>query len=43
MRETRMDMRISVHRVPFNATWFCPYCCPTVDTSSVTLIADTQE
>jgi hypothetical protein len=35
MRKTRVGMRISVHRVPFYTTWFCPYCCATVDTVSV--------
>ena len=36
MRKTRISKRISVHRVPLDTTLFCPYCCATVDTSSVT-------
>ena len=36
MRKTRMGKRIYVHRVPLDTSWFCPYCCATVDTSSVT-------
>ena len=39
MRETRMGKRISVQGVPLDTSWFCPYCCATVDTSSVTWIA----
>ena len=37
MRKTRMGKRISVHGVPLGTTWFCPYCCATVDTAFVTL------
>jgi hypothetical protein len=32
MRKTRVSMRICVHGVPLSTTWFCPYCCATVDT-----------
>jgi hypothetical protein len=35
MRKTRIGMQIYVHRVPLDTSWFCPYCCATVDTSSV--------
>jgi hypothetical protein len=35
MRQILIDMRIYVHGVPLDTTWFCPYCCATVDTSSV--------
>ena len=31
MRKTRVGMRIYVHRVPLGTSWFCPYCCTTVD------------
>jgi hypothetical protein len=34
MRKTRMGKRISVHRVPLDTSWFCPYCCATVDMAS---------
>jgi hypothetical protein len=37
MRETRMGKRIYVQGVPVGTSWFCPYCCATVDTSTVTL------
>jgi transcription elongation factor Elf1 len=37
MRKTRMGKRICVHRVPLDTTWFCPYCCATVDTAFATL------
>jgi hypothetical protein len=37
MRKTRIGKRIYVHRVSSDTTWFCPYCCATVDTSWVTL------
>src|SRR5215210_6658084 len=37
MRKTRLGKRISVHRVPLDTSWFCPYCCATVDTAFVTL------
>jgi hypothetical protein len=40
MRETRMGKRISVHRVPLDTTWFCPYCCATVDTPLFTQLSD---
>jgi hypothetical protein len=36
MRKTRIGKRICVHGVPLDTSWFCPYCCATVDTSSVT-------
>ena len=36
MRKTRVGKRICVHRVPLDTSWFCPYCCATVDTSSDT-------
>ena len=39
MRKTRIPKRICVHRVPSDTSWFCSYCCATVDTSSVTLMA----
>jgi hypothetical protein len=35
MRETRMGKRICVQGVPLDTSWFCPYCCATVDTSFV--------
>src|SRR5215204_7048332 len=37
MRKTRIGKRIYVHRVPGDTIRFCPYCCATVDTPSVTL------
>jgi hypothetical protein len=37
MRKTRVSKRIYVQGVPLDTSWFCPYCCATVDTSSVTL------
>jgi hypothetical protein len=37
MRKTRVGMRISVHSVPLDTRWFCPYCCATVDKGCVTL------
>jgi G6PDH family F420-dependent oxidoreductase len=37
MRKTRMGKRISVHGVPLNTSWFCPYCCATVDTAFASL------
>ncbi len=37
MRETRTGKRICVHRVPSDTSWFCPYCCATVDTPLFTL------
>ena len=37
MRETRIGKRIYVHGVPLDTSWFCPYCCATVDTAFVTL------
>jgi hypothetical protein len=36
MRVSRMGKRICVHGVPLDTTWFCPYCCATVDTAFVT-------
>jgi hypothetical protein len=32
-----MGKRISVHRVPLDTIWFCPYCCATVDMAFLTL------
>jgi len=37
MRKTRIGKRIYVHGVPLGTTWFCPYCCATVDTAFMTL------
>ncbi len=37
MRKTRVGMRIYVHRVLLDTSWFCPYCCATVDAAFVTL------
>jgi hypothetical protein len=37
MRKTRVGKRIYVHGVPLDTSWFCPYCCATVDTACVTL------
>jgi hypothetical protein len=37
MRKTRIGKRISVHGVPLDTSWFCPYCCATVDTPRFTL------
>ncbi len=37
MRKTRVGIRIYVRRVPLDTSWFCPYCCATVDMASVTL------
>jgi hypothetical protein len=37
MRKTRMGKRIPVHGVPLYNSWFCPYCCATVDKIFVTL------
>ena len=31
-RKTRVGKRICVHGVPLDTSWFCPYCCATVDT-----------
>ena len=39
MRKTRVSRRICVHGVPVGTVLFCPYCCATVDTASVTLRA----
>src|SRR5215207_6375431 len=36
MRKTRIGKQISVQGVPAGTIWFCPYCCATVDTASVT-------
>ena len=35
MRINRIGKRIYVHGVPLDTTWFCPYCCATVDTAFV--------
>jgi hypothetical protein len=37
MRIHRIGKRIYVHGVPLSTTWFCPYCCATVDTAFVAL------
>jgi hypothetical protein len=37
MRKTRVGKQICVQGVPIDTSWFCPYCCATVDTASVTL------
>jgi hypothetical protein len=37
MRKTRIGKRICVQGVPSDTSWFCPYCCATVDTPLVTL------
>ena len=37
MRKTRIGKRICVQGVPLDTSWFCPYCCATVDTPLVTL------
>ena len=37
MRKTRVGKQIYVHGVSLDTTWFCSYCCATVDTPSVTL------
>jgi hypothetical protein len=37
MRICRIGKRICVHGVPLDTSWFCPYCCATVDTAVVTL------
>jgi hypothetical protein len=34
MRKTRIGKRIYVRRVPLDTSWFCPYCCATVDMAS---------
>jgi hypothetical protein len=36
MRIYGIPMRIYVQGVPLDASWFCPYCCATVDTAFVT-------
>jgi hypothetical protein len=36
MRIHRIGKRICVHSVPLDTSWFCPYCCATVDMLSVT-------
>jgi hypothetical protein len=36
-RKTRIGKGIYVHRVPLDTSWFCPYCCATVDTAFLTL------
>src|SRR5215216_1073963 len=35
MLKTRVGKRIYVRSVSVGTTWFCPYCCATVDTSFV--------
>src|SRR5829696_5375456 len=42
MRKTRIGKRIYVQGVPLNTSWFCPYCCATVDTALLTLIGRKQ-
>ena len=42
MRKTRIGKRIFVQGVPLDTSWFCPYCCATVDTPSVTQGSRTQ-
>ena len=37
MRICRIGKRICVHRVPLDTSWFCPYCCATVDMTFLTL------
>src|SRR5215218_6634204 len=37
MRKTPIGKRICVNGVPLDTSWFCPYCCATVDTPLVTL------
>jgi hypothetical protein len=37
MRIYGIPMRIYVQGVPLDTTWFCPYCCATVDTGFITL------
>jgi hypothetical protein len=37
MRQILIGERIYVHVVPSDTSWFCPYCCATVDTACVTL------
>src|SRR5829696_4140057 len=37
MRKTRVGKRFSVQGVPLDTSWFCPYCCATVDTACGTL------
>ena len=37
MRIHRTGKRIYVQGVPSDTTWFCPYCCATVDKAFVTL------
>jgi hypothetical protein len=39
MRICRIGKRIYVHIVPLDTSWFCPYCCATVDTAFATQIA----
>jgi hypothetical protein len=34
MRIHRISKRIYVHGVPLDTSWFCPYCCATVDMPS---------
>jgi hypothetical protein len=36
MRIHRIGKRIYVQGVPLDTSWFCPYCCATVDTAYVT-------
>ena len=35
MRICRIGKRIYVQGVPLDTSWFCPYCCATVDTALV--------
>ena len=37
MRKICVDKQIHVQGVPVSITWFCPYCCSTVDTAIVIL------
>jgi hypothetical protein len=37
MRIQRIGKRISVQGAPLDTSWFCPYCCATVDTAFATL------
>jgi hypothetical protein len=37
MGQTRIGKRICVQGVPMDTTWFCPYCCVTVDTAFATV------
>ncbi len=37
MRQILIGRRIYVHRVPLDTSWFCPYCCATVDPAFIIL------